>query len=54
MEELVKLSQGNEFKLFIPMIGEKINLRAKDWQLKTWWRDVKYKHLGLLTFLGKK
>lgn len=41
MEELVKLSQGKKFELFIPMIGEKINLRSKEWRLKTWWRDVK-------------
>ncbi len=41
MEELVELSKDKDFKLFMPMIGEKINLHAKEWPLKTWWRDVK-------------
>ena len=41
MEELVELSKDKNLKLFIPMIGEKINLHAKEFPLKTWWRDVK-------------
>ena len=41
MEELVGMAHGENFKLFIPMIGEKIDLHAKEWPLKTWWRDVK-------------
>ena len=41
MEELVTLSKNEKFKLFIPMIGEKIDLHAKKWPLKTWWKNVK-------------
>lgn len=41
MEELVKFSKNKDFKLFIPMIGEKINLQSKEWSLKTWWRNIK-------------
>ena len=41
MEELVTLSKNEKFKLFIPMIGEKIDLHAKEWSLTTWWREIK-------------
>lgn len=41
MEELVEFSKNKDFKLFIPMIGEKINLQSKEWSLKTWWRNIK-------------
>jgi len=41
MEELTTLSKNENFKLFIPMIGEKIDLHANEWFLKTWWRKIK-------------